>query len=253
VTSKRRGAQSTAAAALLALCLGLGACGDSDDSTTSGAPSARDSLSTTRGQATAPGAEAVKGAGGAARGGRKAAGPGGSGSTGRSGRSAITEEAAIPPPLKHKAGNAASFLNPHGDNSIPTYGSEASSSQQAAATASLRDYLDARARGEWGGACQLMGAPLQKQVRGLAAGPDLDSVTCAAAYAEISSGTSAAERASPLTGHLAAFRVDGESAFALFYGSGNQQYMIPMVSEMGTWKVNQIAPIPYPPGVRLGQ
>ncbi len=34
----------------------------------------------------------------------------------------------------------------------------------------------------------------------------------------------------------------------LFYGPKRQQYMMPMVSEGGAWKVNQIAPLPYPVG-----
>jgi hypothetical protein len=150
--------------------------------------------------------------------------------------------------LKHEAGNAASFLTVHGDNSIPTYGSEAPSSERAVATDSLRSYLDARAGGDWVEACAHMGVQVQKQVKLLGSGSGGMAEACATAYVNISSRASSSERANPLTGGLVAFRVEGENAFAFFYGPGNQQYMMPMVSEGGTWKVNQIAPVAYPVG-----
>jgi hypothetical protein len=46
---------------------------------------------------------------------------------------------------------------------------------------------------------------------------------------------------------LAALRVKGDKAFALFYGPHAQQYMMPMVREGGAWKVTQLAPMAYPP------
>ncbi|HVC08284.1 MAG TPA: hypothetical protein VND98_11975 [Solirubrobacterales bacterium] len=53
---------------------------------------------------------------------------------------------------------------------------------------------------------------------------------------------------SPFSGKLAAFRVEWEKAFARFYGPHRQQYMIPIVSEGGQWKINQVAPVAYPIG-----
>lgn len=147
-----------------------------------------------------------------------------------------------------KAGAAAGFVVRQGDNSIPTYGSEASSSEQAAATASLGAYLNARAGGDWGGACAHMAAPVQKQLEALAGAPGAKAEGCAGVYAKLSARVPAAERANPLSAGLAAFRVEGDKAFALFYGPHNQKYLMPMVSEGGAWKVNQIAPVAYPLG-----
>ncbi len=144
----------------------------------------------------------------------------------------------------HRAG-AAAFLQPEGDNSIPNYGSEASAGERAAAQTALGAYLSARAGGEWAGACALMASQVQKQLGALSGS---DGESCAAAYAKLSSGISASERASPLIGSLAALRVEGENAFALFYGPGARQYMMPLRSEGGAWKVTQIAAIPYPVG-----
>ena len=55
-----------------------------------------------------------------------------------------------------------------------------------------------------------------------------------------------AERANPLSGGLAALRVKGDKAFALFYGPHNQQYMMPMVSEGGPGRSTRSPRSPTP-------
>ncbi len=147
-----------------------------------------------------------------------------------------------------EAGHAAPFLVPTGDNSIPTYGAEAPPSEQAAATTALRVYLDARAGGEWAAACAHMAATVQKQLGALTGKQE----PCAAAYAKLSSQVSASMLVSPLSGPIAALRVEGDRAFALFYGLHEQQYMMPMVGGGGAWKVSQIEAIPWPIGVSSG-
>jgi hypothetical protein len=150
--------------------------------------------------------------------------------------------------LEAKAGSAAPFLVPTGDNSIPTYGSEASGSESAAAGAALSGYLAARAAGDWASACALISATVAKQVALLAGEAGGSKPSCVDAYAKLSERPPAAERADPLTHGLTALRVESPHAFALFYGPGSQQYMMPMEAEGGAWKVTQIAPIPYPVG-----
>jgi hypothetical protein len=146
------------------------------------------------------------------------------------------------------AKGAAAFLVPQGDNSIPNYGSEASRSELVAATDSLGAYLDARAGADWPRACSFLGAQVQKQLGLLAGEPGSGSGGCVAAYAKLASRIETSDRRSPLVGGLAAFRVEGDKAFALFYGPHEQQYMMPMVSEGGAWKANQLEPIPWPIG-----
>jgi hypothetical protein len=146
------------------------------------------------------------------------------------------------------ATGAAAFIAPSGDNSIPEYGSEASSTERAEATASLRVYLSARANGDWSGACARMAAPVRQQAEALAKASKPTVTGCESAYTVLSKYASAEELDDPFLGALAAFRVKGDKAFALFYGPRDQQYMMPMVSEDGAWKVNQIAPVAYPPG-----
>jgi hypothetical protein len=148
---------------------------------------------------------------------------------------------------RRTAGRAAPFVKPRADNSIPTFGTEAPRSDRAGAEAALRAYLSARAGGDWAAACAGLATSLRRQIQALA-GASAKAKDCAAAYKTLSASTPAAARADPLSGPLLALRIKGQSAFALFNGSDNQQYVMPMAREGGAWKVTQIEPLAYPLG-----
>jgi hypothetical protein len=225
--------QGSAAAALLVLCLGLlGGCGGSGPTTTN--------MSTTASagsQALGPEATRPKAA--------PSSEENGTNTSSGKGKGGSASEAAIPAKLKRKAGGAAPFLVSRGDNSIPTYGIESSASRRTQAESDLRSYLEARTVGDWGAACAQMAATVQKQLALLAQASGGKQASCAAAYAKLAAKIPAAAAG---TDPLSALRVKGDKAFALFYGPRRQKYMMPMVSEGGAWKVNQLEPIPYPPG-----
>ncbi len=234
--------------AALLLAASLASCGSGSPATTA---------SQSSGEGSSPGSKPLPGHPRIAS--RPAHRSGGSQSAGRYGgftrasaaaveRRAARRERAAMHRLEHKAGKAAPFLVRKGDNSIPTYGSESSSGERGGAEANLRAYLDARASGDWSAACDQMAATVQKQLALLAGASQPSAKGCAAAYAKLSSRIPAKARANPLTGSLTAFRVKSPHAFALFYGPKRQEYMMPMVSEGGAWRVNQLEPIPWPIG-----
>jgi hypothetical protein len=146
------------------------------------------------------------------------------------------------------AGAAAPFLVETGDNSIPTYGTEASTAQASAGEATLSAYLSARAAGEWAAACAQMSAQVQQQLAMLAG----ETGTCPRAYAKLAERIPAPARADPLTAGLTALRVESPHAFALFYGPGEQRYMMPLEEEGGAWKVTQLESVPWPIGSTAG-
>lgn len=207
--------------------LGLAACGGSGSSTSSPTAQGRPSTAATASTPTTP-APATP-----------------TGST----KPTPPRKSAQSRPIAKSAGRAAPFLVREGDNSIPTYGAESSAAQRSSATASLHAYLMARASGSWSTACSYLGSTVRSQLAGLAADSPGQHTGCARSYAKLSAPTPAAQRANPLTAALAAFRVKGEKAFALFYGPHHQKFMMPMEREASTWKVTQIAPIAYPPGI----
>jgi hypothetical protein len=239
----------------ISIATGLAACGGGGTSTTSTASTSAQSDSVTSASPTpgtstgsaakAPDSEgaAGSGTGSAAEGG--SAGPGGEGEGAQP--SNPSSSSGGPGGSPHPAG-AAGFILPEGDNSIPEYGEEADASARQAATDALRSYLGGREDEEWSRACTYMAEPVRGQLEVLAGGGGGKPLGCNSSFAKLAKFGSPGEREDPLTGGLASFRVEGEKGFALFYGPGEQRYMMPMVSEGGAWKVNQIGPVAYPIG-----
>jgi hypothetical protein len=147
-------------------------------------------------------------------------------------------------------GGAAGFRAHSGDNSIPDYGAEAPSSERARATAALAAFLRARAAGDWGMACTYLAAATRTQLERFLGSVKAKAKTggCARVLGELSKGSAAHTETLTLTNGVAALRIKGTSAFALFHGPKGSKYVMPMRSEGGVWKVSQLAPLPYPLG-----
>jgi len=154
------------------------------------------------------------------------------------------------PAARGAGGGAASFRVQGGDNSIPEYGQEASASERARAETTLAAYLRARARGDWQAACAELAAATRAQLEqlGRAAAKAKGVTEGCGPILQTLSGASAATRANALVSGVAALRVKGTTAFALFHGPRGSKYMVTMRQEGGAWKVSELAPIPYPLG-----
>ena len=152
-------------------------------------------------------------------------------------------------------GGAASFREPHGDNSIPDFGGEASAGEQARAARTLAAFLDARAGGEWAKACPYLARATRAQVERFAGAAKGNAVGCGAALRALSGGGGGGRSelsGETLAGAPAALRVEGKSAFALYYGQDKSKYVMPMVKEGDAWKIGQLAPLSYPLGASGG-
>lgn len=142
-----------------------------------------------------------------------------------------------------KAGRARGFVEPRADNSIPTFGGEASRRQRSAAQAALGTYLAARAEGRWRAACGGLASSVRSQLETMGGGRG-----CPDAYASFASGHSRSARADPLASSLLSLRAKGSNAVALWIGPGRQKYVMPMTRQGSRWLPIQLAPIPYPLG-----
>jgi hypothetical protein len=147
---------------------------------------------------------------------------------------------------------AAGFRVTKGDNSIPDFGREAHPSERQRAVAALTTFLRARANGEWSKMCRYLARPNLRLLDGFARNPKGKSMDCGSVLAALQKKASSAERADPLISGLAALRIKGKSAFALFHGANNNKYVMPMQNEDGAWKMTQLAPLPYPLGTPAG-
>jgi hypothetical protein len=151
-------------------------------------------------------------------------------------------------PSGGSGGGAASFRAPSGDNSIPDYGSEAPASERERAATALAAFLRARANGEWSTACTYLSAATRTQFERLLGSVKAKASGCARVLAELSKGSAAHAETLTLTAGVAALRIKGTSAFALFHGPKGSKYVMPMRNEGGAWKMSQLAPLPYPLG-----
>jgi len=149
------------------------------------------------------------------------------------GGSADAETAGKPP------AGASGFRQSGGDNSIPNFGEEARAGERASVQSTLRSYLDARAAGAWRRACSSLAAPLMKQLDELAPGRG-----CPTALEGLYASASSSLPPDPLRGSVASLRIERGRGFALFYGPSRRTYAMPVVLELGSWKVAQLAPLP---------
>ncbi len=149
-------------------------------------------------------------------------------------------------------GGAASFRTPGGDNSIPDFGGEASSSERHRAVTVLAAFLRARADGQWSEVCTYLTGTIRRQMERLGKSAGGKLAGCASTVASLSGAGPVALRADPLTNGVAAVRIKGKTAFVLFRGPHASKYVMPMQNEDSSWKVTQDAPLRYPIGTPEG-
>jgi hypothetical protein len=152
-------------------------------------------------------------------------------------------------------GPAASFHVQGGDNSVPDYGHEAGASERQRAEAALAAFLRARAQSDWPRVCAALASATLIQLDELASGSRTGTArattgstrTCERILKALSARPGSS-RADTLVSGVAALRIDGASAFALWHGPGHTKFVMPMRNEGGVWKVTHVEPLPYPLG-----
>jgi hypothetical protein len=143
---------------------------------------------------------------------------------------------------------ARSFIEPKGDNSIPTFGREASPAERADAEVALRSFLLARAKGDWAVACAQLATVVRREMGALARASKESAKGCVGMLSTLSAASPSTSRANPLRGSLLALRVNRDHGFGLFLGPHHKRYVMPMAREGHRWRLTQTAPIPYPTG-----
>lgn len=125
-----------------------------------------------------------------------------------------------------------------GDNSIQTYGLEASNAERAQATALVQAYLNARASGNWAKVCSYLAAkPRAEQERFAGGAPCAKAMASFAAHAQ----TSVLEEEARIA--VLSFRVGGKYAF-LIYRRPDGIWATALTREAGNWKVVSVTPAP---------
>jgi hypothetical protein len=125
-----------------------------------------------------------------------------------------------------------------GDNSIQTWGLEASDAKREEATAAVQAYLDARAARDWSDVCShLAGKPRAEQ------GRYAGGAGCAKAMASFAADASSAVLRQEAEVDVLSFRVGGGYAF-LIYRRRDGVYATALSRESGSWKIVSVTPTP---------
>jgi hypothetical protein len=132
-----------------------------------------------------------------------------------------------------------------GDNSVQEYGVEAAESERREASIALATYLNARAEGNWSGACSLLAKQPTEQLEKLAG----NKADCAEVLGETGKG-SPSMPGSSIT-EVLSFRGEGEipgnPSYLIFEGPpGETLFSMPMYLQGGAWKVGLAQPSELP-------
>lgn len=134
-----------------------------------------------------------------------------------------------------------------GDRSIQEFGSRAPRPELTAAAAVLHAYLDARAAGAWGAACERLAPKTAAElVRQLGSAAGAEKPGCGEVLAALSDGVPPAVLRAAAEVDVDALRAEGDSGFLVFRDADGEGLFIAMRREEGRWFVSAIAPSPLP-------
>jgi hypothetical protein len=225
----------------LLACLGCGlllaACGGGgNDESTAGSTAGESGSQASTGEAGGAGNQGSGGAGGSEKGtgagkGSAQGGENGSGS-GENGSGSGSVE------------RSTAFKTKGGDNSIQEYGEEGPASDRSRANQAIQALYDAYRTGNWGEICnKYLSESNLKEIKLLSEkSPQIKGSTCA----DVLGGLNQTNQKAPDTpaSSVAAVRIEGDTAFALYRGIDGKGYAIPLKLEGGTWKLTALAPTP---------
>jgi hypothetical protein len=143
-----------------------------------------------------------------------------------------------PPVATAKAAAPGVPTSKQGDNSIQTYGREASGAQREDATATVQSYLDARAARDWSQVCSLLAAKPRGEQSQLAQG-----ASCARAMASFAANAKDSVLREEARIEVLSFRVGGRYAF-LIYRRSDGVWATALAREGGKWKLVSVTPSP---------
>jgi hypothetical protein len=132
-----------------------------------------------------------------------------------------------------------------GDNSVQEYGVEADQSERTEAAIALATYLNARAEGNWSGACSLLAQRPTEQLEKLSG----HKAGCAEVLA--ATGREAPSMPGSSITEVLSFRgggdISGNPSYLIFKGPpGGTLFSMPMYLESGSWKVGLAQPSELP-------
>jgi hypothetical protein len=224
-----------AALAVLLLAAGLTACGGGDSSSSTATEAREQAQVESKSSGTSKTSDDEGKSGSGSGGGQSdASGSGGSASD------------FTPKQHSDSGGGSQQFRVKGGDNSVQEFGEEADTSDFDAAAATVHNFLDARAEGNWAAACEYMSQGLVASFEKLGAqAQQIENPSCAGVLQKLINPDAKdlmIEEAAQAD--VRSLRLEGEQAFAIYTGPDGTVFSMPMTNEDGEWKVNSLTGTP---------
>jgi len=234
-----------AALAVLLVALGLAACGGGDDSGSTAADAgSQNQAESTEASKQGDGGKSDEGKSGS---GDSQGGSDGSGNgDGQSGGSGSGSNGFTPKQHNDSGGGSQQFRQKGGDNSVQEFGAEAGEEEFDAAAVALHNFLDARAEGNWGAACDYMSKAIVESFEKLAAqAKQIEETSCAGILEKLTNpAAKKSMKAEAEKANVGSLRVEGDRSFVIYTGIGGTVLAMPMANEDGDWKVASLAGTP---------
>ena len=219
--------------------LAIAACGDSGDEGNAGAGEGQ---TTSRQESGAGGAQRGDGAGETQQ--QGAGAPSGRGEGLPDIREEPVDTSSLPAPVEGSKRAAPGVpVSRGGDNSIQTWGLEASAAEREQVTATLQAFYDARAEADWATACTFLAARQKAEFASFVRGKS-GNAACAEAMRALAQGIrpAAFDREARID-YVLSLRVGDGNAFLIYTRPGEAQvYANAFADEGGTWKVVSVGP-----------
>ncbi|MBS1893796.1 MAG: hypothetical protein JST59_21055 [Actinobacteria bacterium] len=142
---------------------------------------------------------------------------------------------------------SAEFVHQGGKKeNIVQFGSPASTTEREAANVVLQKSLKARASADFATQCATLDQKTLEEVSETIGSKKNPAVVCPRALKELAEPfpISKGIRTDTLDRPIPAMRVKGNSGYALYHGTGNEDYAMKMKKEHGEWKVASLLTIP---------
>jgi hypothetical protein len=173
-------------------------------------------------------------------------GSGSSGSTGSASTSSASSTSSTSDSSQSAEAGSKKATPGFGGNELAEYGVESSGEEREAASKVLKENLEARGSGNWAGQCATLAATVVKAIE--KEGPAIGGPKgCAAKLGAEAKNVPPYVLADTLGEPIAALRVKGNSAYALYHGNDGKDYAMEMTLEGSVWKVGALTTIPLEP------
>ena len=152
----------------------------------------------------------------------------------------------VPKQHSDSGGGSAPYKTKGGDNSVQEFGGEADSSEFDSASATLHNFLDARAEGNWVATCEYLSSNIKASFEKVAArAQQVQDKSCAGILSKLVNPAAKDEfKTEAAEADVRSFRSEGEQGFVLYTVSDGTLYSMPMSNEDGAWKVSSLSGYP---------